>query len=612
MRWLWAAILLAVAAQADGIPVAYLAAPPVIDGRLDPALKTLPRLDFPVREASATLPANWAPQYRIGYGADFLYLYIEVPDDHLITRDRAYQNGDGYILVLTEPRSDGAPSEVFSVLGFTASAQPLADWQAKFRWYHNKDLTFERLRTAQTATLSENGHTGIELLLPWTAVAQHPWLGPIGFNLSYVKAEGEAAHSDFFVTADDRIQSEQSPRQSVPLAFAPPSGEVPALFVALAAGHVDHGTAATARIAAYMPTSKILSVSSGVSDSAEQTVAVSVRDRSAPAGLSVQSVALPTEGLVPGDYTIGWGGSLAGSASAPLTILPVFDAKDVQRRLASLKGRSGTVTTLQFRAQQIETTRASLPPADTATGLRKMIAETVSLLADAERGRDRLTTQTGLIRRAYRSAVDGSLQPYTVRIPAHFERGKKYPLIVFLHGSGQDDTSAISEDQFPADAIVLAPNGRGTSNGYIQDHAQDDIREAVADVAANYPVDPQRVVIAGFSMGGYGTYHTFASARGQYRAAAIFSGDPSLGPKWFGAGAPDYLADANAFRGAEIFVFHGGKDRNCPIETTRAMIAKLEAAGAHVTFDYDPDRGHEAPSAKTIAAYHAWLKHVLR
>jgi Dipeptidyl aminopeptidases/acylaminoacyl-peptidases len=588
----------------------------MIDGKLDAGLEKLEAHTFPVRQPSGTLPTGFSPTYRVGYSADAFYLYIETPQASLVTRDRAYQNGDGVILVLALPRSDGKPAEEFSVLGFTASGKPLAPWQKQFRWYYNKDLSFAGLPDAEIASASAGGKTGIEIRVPWRSLTPlHPWLTPIGFNLAYVKADGATDVSNFLVVDDDRIQSEQSPRNTDMLRFAPPSGDAPQLFVA-APGHADIGTAVAARLAAYVPQPREITASVRLLNGEHHAVAQAQSSIALPAGLSVHPIALPITSLPSGEYAVTWDGDLNGQGEGGLTLLPPYDVAKANARLQVVTGRlaPGSLTTLQFRLDDIAAQRAKRPSYQTAQALRLAITDADTLLSEAEHGRDVLAAQTGILRRAFRSGVDGTLQPYTVRVPAHFIPGRKYPLIVFLHGSGEDDHDAIVPDVFPDDAIIVAPFGRGTSNAFTADHAQDDIREAVEDVEANYPIDRARVIVSGFSMGGYGAYRTFDADRQRYRGVAIFAGHPSLGRMWIGADAPDYREPGalKAFHGAPVFVFHGGKDRNCPIELTREMIGKLKKAGARVRFEYVPDKGHVMPPAPVAAAFRSWMNDVLR
>ena len=93
---------------------------------------------------------------------------------------------------------------------------------------------------------------------------------------------------------------------------------------------------------------------------------------------------------------------------------------------------------------------------------------------------DPFKDKTGFIRKAYRSNLDKTLQPYMVYIPADYEKNKRYPFFVFLHGS---DTTEVSirgaKGLIPDGFIGLGPLGRGTSNAYTMDHAQEDIAEAI-------------------------------------------------------------------------------------------------------------------------------------
>jgi hypothetical protein len=84
----------------------------------------------------------------------------------------------------------------------------------------------------------------------------------------------------------------------------------------------------------------------------------------------------------------------------------------------------------------------------------------------AEAGRDAVAERTGYFRRAFRSGVDRTLQPYAVRIPAGYDprASRKFPLIVFLHRSASDETNLAGFDFLSeGDCIELAPRGRGPS-----------------------------------------------------------------------------------------------------------------------------------------------------
>jgi predicted esterase len=114
--------------------------------------------------------------------------------------------------------------------------------------------------------------------------------------------------------------------------------------------------------------------------------------------------------------------------------------------------------------------------------------------------------------RAYRSKVDGSVQPYAVVLPADADK-KRYPLHVVLHGrdAGLTEVSFLyrHRDQ-PApvrlDHVVLHLFGRG-NNAY-RWAGETDVWEAIEHARKEYAgYLTNDTVLRGFSMGGAGTWH---------------------------------------------------------------------------------------------------------
>jgi poly(3-hydroxybutyrate) depolymerase len=149
----------------------------------------------------------------------------------------------------------------------------------------------------------------------------------------------------------------------------------------------------------------------------------------------------------------------------------------------------------------------------------------VALLKTAlERGNERAaaleadkrpwTERKGKVARAFVSAVDGSVQPYGVIVPAKYDRSKPIRLDVVLHGSSKpvgvselrflsrfdDDKSAPEQDY-----IELHPLGR-VENCY-RWAGETDVFEAIEAVCRNYKIDRDRIVLRGMSMGASGTWH---------------------------------------------------------------------------------------------------------
>jgi predicted esterase len=148
----------------------------------------------------------------------------------------------------------------------------------------------------------------------------------------------------------------------------------------------------------------------------------------------------------------------------------------------------------------------------------------VALLAQASKRLDELeklptdaipswATATGLIVRGYKSQIDDSPQPYGLVIPEDYDPTKPVPLYVWLHGRGDKNTDLhfITERMTrpgqiaPPGAIVLHPFGRHCVG--FKFAGEIDVLEAMDDVQQHYKIDPQRIVLIGFSMGGAGAWH---------------------------------------------------------------------------------------------------------
>lgn len=117
--------------------------------------------------------------------------------------------------------------------------------------------------------------------------------------------------------------------------------------------------------------------------------------------------------------------------------------------------------------------------------------------------------------RGYVSRVDGSVQPYAVIVPDGLNASAEHRarLDVILHGRG----ATLNEVHFidlhdgkpaqpdAAGKITLHVFGRG-NNAY-RWAGETDVFEAIETVKRLYPIDEERIVLRGFSMGGAGAWH---------------------------------------------------------------------------------------------------------
>ena len=135
---------------------------------------------------------------------------------------------------------------------------------------------------------------------------------------------------------------------------------------------------------------------------------------------------------------------------------------------------------------------------------------------------------------AYRSALDGSVQPYGVTIPADYDGSKPVRLYVWLHGRDQTLTESSFIYKFPnasksltystADLGQITLDCYGRWNNANHWAGEVDIFEAIADVGRRYKIDPNRIILRGFSLGGAGAWHIALQYPDRFAAAEVGAG----------------------------------------------------------------------------------------
>lgn len=233
---------------------------------------------------------------------------------------------------------------------------------------------------------------------------------------------------------------------------------------------------------------------------------------------------------------------------------------------------------------------------------------------DLANGRAPWTTATGLVVRGYVSKIDKSVQPYGLVIPPSFTPDRKWRLETWFRGR----TETGSEVNFlvdrmrnpgeftPLNAIVLHLYGRYCNANKFAGEV--DLFEALDNVKAQYPIDDNRIVIRGFSMGGASVWHFAAHYGGQWAAAAPGAGfsesadflkvyqNEATKPTWWEEklyhmyDATDYAAN---FYNCPTVAYSGEIDRQ--MQAARMMEKALEPEGMtlkHVIGPGTPHRYH--------------------
>jgi len=134
----------------------------------------------------------------------------------------------------------------------------------------------------------------------------------------------------------------------------------------------------------------------------------------------------------------------------------------------------------------------------------------------------------------YVSSLDGSVQPYGVTVPDSYDGKTPAKLYVWLHGRDQTLTESSFLFKFPAPnksltyaaadvgQIILDCYGRWNNANHWAGEV--DVFEAIAAVSARYRIDPNRIVLRGFSLGGAGAWHIALQYPDRFAAAEIGAG----------------------------------------------------------------------------------------
>jgi predicted esterase len=605
--------------QVNSIDIPFLQATPVIDGLPDKELDGLRWSEFAHIEKSNVQNPEFIVQYKIAYNDFYLYLLIEANSDSIIIRDRAYQNGDGFHMVIARPDS-GKPTNEFYVLRFSPANRSKNQTARKGVWYYNIDLSGKSLGPAtQFECSSVQGKSYYELLLPWNEVYPYQPLFStgIGINLCFVKAIGDKEKNFYYMKYDERIQWELNKREYLIANFGPPAEPENSYALArIQRKNMVSGNALKLKMISFSLTPgnsryniTVRSADNYIYNSINKEIEVSK-------GMNTNEFILPVENLLPGGYKVVWRGSDNSEGEIPLTILPEINYEKEKTALKDLESKisRGDYNTLLFQLQNIIKDYKNVKEYETAGNVREGYLAYQRLTSDLQKNNHLLADRTGISRRAFLSKIDNSLQPYSINIPVNFDRNRKYPLFVMLHGSGSDDREMLGGEQLAENNFIeIAPYGRGTSNCFTADSAQVDVKEAIDDVIANYPIDTSKMIIAGFSMGGYGAYRIFYEYPHLFKGVIVFSGHPNLANQWLGEGYPDFLdfKYLKPFKNIPVFIYHSKNDLNCPYDLTEQLVGKLKKAGAKVEFVTTTEGGHGIMDKDHLSIYYQWLKNTI-
>lgn len=232
-------------------------------------------------------------------------------------------------------------------------------------------------------------------------------------------------------------------------------------------------------------------------------------------------------------------------------------------------------------------------------------------------------SQPGRTILAYRSRVDGSVQPYALTLPTRYEAKspQRWPLHVVLHGRGStlNEVTFIKQHEGKTAAsdqtwIQLDVFGR-TNNAY-RWAGETDVFEAIADVERRYKIDGRRITLWGFSMGGAGAWHIGLHHPSRWSSVGAGAGFVDFYtyqkkteklPDWQDRTLRIYDAVDYALNLANVpFITYGG-EVDPQLAASLTMQERAQQVGTPVEVLIGPKMGHkfDDESLKKFMAFHA-------
>jgi pimeloyl-ACP methyl ester carboxylesterase len=223
--------------------------------------------------------------------------------------------------------------------------------------------------------------------------------------------------------------------------------------------------------------------------------------------------------------------------------------------------------------------------ADWTTRLDGTAALDSSLVAQVVAGRSQpLAGSRGLVERLVLTRTDHTLQPFALYVPS--SAGPHPSLVILLHGNPQTETQLMSWPYFRelADStgtIVAAPFGRGIYD--FAPPADDEVYQVTDEVASAFGVDPHRIYLAGYSMGGFSVFKIGPEHPAVWAAVMCIAGSVLNS---------EAQAVRDGWSRTRMYIVNGSKDVNIPAIYGTQTAQWLAGVGIPTGFYQQPNGTH--------------------
>ena len=222
--------------------------------------------------------------------------------------------------------------------------------------------------------------------------------------------------------------------------------------------------------------------------------------------------------------------------------------------------------------------------------------------------------QETFLKSEFISRITGDTLLYRYLTPQAPQKGKKYPIVIFLHGSGErgnDNQSQlfhgsgqflnpVNREKYPAYVLFpQCPEGQDGVFGKTLESEEPQgmplnpplsnmmqtLKEFIEYYAAMPDADPRRIYIMGISMGGMGTFEMVARYPEMFAAAIPICG--SVNPQRL-------KQNAAGVKKVKFRLYHGDADIAVSVEGSRQAYKALKEIGADVEYFEFPGCTHNS------------------
>ncbi len=214
----------------------------------------------------------------------------------------------------------------------------------------------------------------------------------------------------------------------------------------------------------------------------------------------------------------------------------------------------------------------------------------------------------------YVSRIDGSVQPFGLVIPKGWRpnSGRQWRLDFWFHGRGETLSElAFIADRMrnvgefsPPDTFVLHLYGRYCNGSRFA--GETDFWEALKEVQGRYPIDENRLIVRGFSLGGASAWHFAVHHAALWAAAApgagfsetseflrVFQQEQLRPAPWEQKLWRLHDATANAVNVSMVPLIAYSGEEDSQIQAANAMRSALRTEGIELTHLIGPKTGHK-------------------